>query len=124
MKDEYSSCKNCILQPCCTERCFVTIVYLNKGKKAAKIFADGGGWDNPEEIEETCGLKGTQYKLSDYYLQVSDDRVDAHPQYLSKLKRKKIEVVACIVHGRMYIDKVNAYILPHNRIGVNLDDLS
>jgi len=116
-------CKGCIVEPICSDSCYVVLIFLNKGKKAATKFAKQGGWNSIEHLERDCGVYRSEYgKLSDYYLQVSDDGIDIKSTSLEKLKKKKIKD-AKVVHGRLYIGEINGYILPHNRIAVDIDNL-
>ena len=126
IKRDEDFCEKCIISPCCSEICFKILIFLHRGKKAASKFAIQSSWDGSmflQDLEKSYGFSPFN-NLSNYYLQVSEESIKIKFTDLKKLGLKKKNIyVGQVVHGRFFIDEMEAYILPHNRVAIDIDHL-
>ena len=108
-------CYNCIIEPICSTPCYKSLTIVENGMKIVNWIFTDPSWDPKKEF----GM--TKEELSKYYWEI-EKGLNIKFEDLKKLKGKRIEV-AQIVHGRLYLDKISAVVLPNKKLAVNTNKL-
>jgi len=99
-------CKECLVEPICNELCYESLSFIDNGPE---IISDMScEWGGLEELEND--LKLSREELSEYYWDIPNKSVDIKLVDLKKLKKKEVSL-AQIVHGRVFVDEVEAFVI-------------
>ena len=100
-------CKECLVEPICTELCYESLAIIDTGMEI--VSETSVEWGGIEEMEKDLRL--SREELSEYYWwYFPNEDVDIKFVDLKELKKKEVSL-AQIVHGRVFVDEVEAFVI-------------